>query len=86
MAPKVNQAKIETLKMQPRDKSTDDEHSNEKQTQLSGSVEVYDTQPDQAVTRPQTRVGARVMQTQAQTVSPSQSYKECNERTGSSMP
>lgn len=50
MASKVNRAEIKAFQRQVRDKPTDDEHSDENQTQLSGSMEVYYTQPDPGVT------------------------------------
>lgn len=71
MSLKVNRAQIEAFKRQLRDEPTDNEHSDDNQTQLSGSMEGYDSQPEPVVTRPQMRGLARAGQTRVQTASPS---------------
>lgn len=59
MAPKGNHSKIKAFKRKLRDEPTNNEPSDTKQTpQLSGSLEIFDAQPDPEAPRPQTRAAA----------------------------
>lgn len=86
MAPKWNRLKIEAFRRKLIDDPTDDDRSSDEQTQLSWSVEIYNTKPNLEVPYPQTRAEARVGQSQAQKDSPSQSHEEGSEETACSMP
>lgn len=82
MALKGKWPEIEAFRKQLIDEPTDDEWS----PQPSGSVEMYDNQPDLVAPQLYMRAIATTMQPETQHDSPSQYYKEGSERTRSSMP
>lgn len=76
MAPQSKHTIIKASKRQLVDEHTDTEHSNDNQTQLSGSIYALNVYPELKAQMPQTRATARAAKIQVRDNKPSQSDKE----------